>query len=356
MNELPFVENSLVAPTTVFFLITNKCNLRCKHCFVSDSLLNKSYDELNMDIIKKIVDDIKKSNVFKIIITGGEPFLHKNILDVLEYINVTSKIPIQINTNGLLITQEIIQEFKRRKILPLHFTISIEGYEEIHDSVRGKGNFIKVIKAIELLKNNNFEILLNITSKNTIIKNINKIIDLIKKLEIRRFNFAVLRPTGMTLKHTDEYYNFSLNEYYDFLKKIRNVQKEIGLKEYTENLDNALIYEYTGSYCKGGSDSMAIRPDGMVSPCTYMDELWNKLNVKLENILDSSLLNIWRTNDAMIKLRNYNNSCKNCEHVDICGTLCPVESYARGDLHGKSLYCIKDDPNQKLNEKIRKFL
>lgn len=87
LPELVPVKGALSSPSVVFFVVTNKCNLRCKHCFVSNSVLSSPNSDLPLQDIQKIILDLKKNNVFKVIITGGEPFLRKDIIDILSFVS-----------------------------------------------------------------------------------------------------------------------------------------------------------------------------------------------------------------------------------------------------------------------------
>lgn len=86
------------------FELTNKCNLRCKHCYNIDYLTSDA-SELSFDEIKKIIDIAKSLGCNDIGLSGGEPFMHKDIMKIIDYV---SEYPIHILTNGLLINQSII--------------------------------------------------------------------------------------------------------------------------------------------------------------------------------------------------------------------------------------------------------
>ncbi|WP_192814699.1 radical SAM protein, partial [Treponema pedis] len=86
-------------PLQVGLNVTNKCNLKCVHC----SKKNKNEDMLNW---KEIIDICKNKEVLNIYLTGGEPFLHNDILEIIKYIK-EKKITLSILTNGILLTEHI---------------------------------------------------------------------------------------------------------------------------------------------------------------------------------------------------------------------------------------------------------
>lgn len=351
LNEASFINHSLVSPYAVYLIVTDKCNLKCSHCFVSDSILNNN-KELSFNEIKLIIDDLVKNNVFKVILTGGEPFLRKDIFRIIEYIS-NKGMAMQINTNGILITDDVISEILKINHNIIHFTVSLEGHNSfLHDSIRGKGNFKKVLKAIKKLSDNNFKVLVNFVVRSEIIKNIDDIFEFIQKNNIRKFNFARLRPTGNTLKNMKKFYDYSLQEYLSFLTEVQEMQKKQGEKEYVDIMGNATHVDFVGRYCNAGTISCAIRPDGKISPCSFLDGFFEKEGIELDNILDKGLHWIWRNSKPIEFMRSFKNTCSSCDHYDICGKQCPLEAYARGDFFGKSLYCFNDDPNMKLSQKV----
>jgi len=124
--------------------ITNKCNLKCKHC-----INNQFSKTLNLTHQKLVIDRLYEIGCREINFTGGEPLIEKDFLELLKYSKVKG-INNRIITNGTLINSSKI---KILKSLITYIGISLEGLEEANDNIRGKGNFKKAIQAINLLKN-----------------------------------------------------------------------------------------------------------------------------------------------------------------------------------------------------------
>lgn len=130
--------------------ITNKCNLRCKHCYnESDVQCDNIMSLINF---KKVIDCLVKMCVPKIQIIGGEPFFDKMVLkNMLDY--VVGKFEfIEIFTNGTLINDEKwFSFFKKNNI---HIALSVYSYDDkMHDKVTGlNGSFERTNKTIKILK------------------------------------------------------------------------------------------------------------------------------------------------------------------------------------------------------------
>jgi len=129
-------------PAFVVVSVTNKCNLSCQGCWVSQTSPPK---ELPPETLDKIIRDAKKDGPFFFGILGGEPILYPHLFDVIE------KHPdayFQLFTNGTLVTDEAAERMRRLgNVTPL---FSVEGDEEVSDIRRGGENvFAKTFEGIE---------------------------------------------------------------------------------------------------------------------------------------------------------------------------------------------------------------
>jgi MoaA/NifB/PqqE/SkfB family radical SAM enzyme len=125
----------LRAPVNVTWEITLKCNLRCAHC-LSDSEI-AAPDELSQLECLKLVDELTALKVFQVNIGGGEPFLHNDFLDLLNYAHHKGLVTC-VSTNGIVIDNDLAKRLAKLKMLYLQ--VSLDGAtEEVNDHIRGKG-------------------------------------------------------------------------------------------------------------------------------------------------------------------------------------------------------------------------
>lgn len=143
LKNIKFIDNYydgyLSAPTQVFAEITDDCQLKCKHCFNGNRRGN-AY--LETSVWEKIIDRLDECGVFRIRISGGEPFLRKDIIEILKYID-TKSIRYSVYTNGLNVDQ-YIEELKGLKKLDC-IRVSIDGTKEVNDYLRGDGTYDETI-------------------------------------------------------------------------------------------------------------------------------------------------------------------------------------------------------------------
>lgn len=129
------------------FLVTNRCNLLCKHCIHGKI---KIYQNLSFEAFREILDKYigYYGECHTASFSGGEPILNPDFEKILEY-TAANFIPINIITNGTLIDKYLPI---LKKIHVQSICVSLDGIEESHDLIRGKGNFKKAINFINTIK------------------------------------------------------------------------------------------------------------------------------------------------------------------------------------------------------------
>lgn len=128
--------------------ITRRCNLKCITCFVRHAA--GGGEELTKLQVYEIIDDAKRFYGECLHLTGGEPFIHPDIFDIIDY-GIKSGYPnIIVNTNGTLLDEDKVKYLSGFGDV-VHLTVSVDGFEEMNDKIRGRGVFGKVVETLELL-------------------------------------------------------------------------------------------------------------------------------------------------------------------------------------------------------------
>ncbi|HOX40655.1 MAG TPA: radical SAM protein [bacterium] len=142
-------------PHSIVFQPSFRCNLRCKGCtFYGESGIclsserNMKQSELSLSEVRDFFTEIAPS-VPVVIFTGGEPFIRKDTIDMIEFAK-SKKMFCSVITNGTLLDEGIIRRLLKAKLDVIIF--SIDGVENIHDDVRGvSGTYRRVINNLELI-------------------------------------------------------------------------------------------------------------------------------------------------------------------------------------------------------------
>ena len=134
----------LPAPFTILISPTMRCNLRCEGCYAA---YYSPKDDLELDLIDRVLGEAKELGTYIAVILGGEPFIRQDMWEIYQRHH---DMIFHIFTNGTLITREVAQRLADLgNIVP---AISIEGFEEDTDARRGKGTFRKIMQAMDNLR------------------------------------------------------------------------------------------------------------------------------------------------------------------------------------------------------------
>jgi radical SAM protein with 4Fe4S-binding SPASM domain len=143
-TALPQTEDAPLV--SVYFTVTRYCDLTCPYCY--QGLNNRANTEMTLDQVRLALGRIKDVNPnCQIGITGGEPFSHPHIHEILDIVDEYG-FPIIILSNGTFIDDAAARHLKSLKKFR-YIQISLDGItDETHALTRGKGHFPKAMAAI----------------------------------------------------------------------------------------------------------------------------------------------------------------------------------------------------------------
>jgi AdoMet-dependent heme synthase len=142
----PIVE--LQSLDELWFQITGtRCNLRCTHCFISCAPDNTTFGYLDVPTVTRLLQESIAHGVKEYYFTGGEPFLHPDMIDILEMTLALG--PATVLTNGTIMTPPMVHRLRRiadASLYSLEFRVSIDHFDESrNDAIRGRGSYRKAL-------------------------------------------------------------------------------------------------------------------------------------------------------------------------------------------------------------------
>lgn len=137
--------------TSLWFQITGLlCNLECTHCLVDSSPRNRGMAFLDRDTVNRYLRQAEALGVKEIYFTGGEPFLHREMVEILG--DALEVAPATVLTNGTLITKRIARDLgslARDARYSLEVRVSLDHPDPAtNDAVRGTGAHAKALRAV----------------------------------------------------------------------------------------------------------------------------------------------------------------------------------------------------------------
>jgi MoaA/NifB/PqqE/SkfB family radical SAM enzyme len=146
-SKLPphMLQFSSDARPLVVWNVTNRCNLRCKHCYISAE--DRAYsDELTTQEAKSFINDLAEMKIPVLLLSGGEPLIRPDVFELGRYAT-NLNLRVVVSTNGTLITPQVARKIKDAGIQ--YVGVSVDGLPDTHDRFRGmKGAFDKAIAGI----------------------------------------------------------------------------------------------------------------------------------------------------------------------------------------------------------------
>ena len=319
MGHRPATWDPLRAPVNITWEITAKCNLQCRHCLSAD-MRKPIAAELNFEQCCAFIDELDRMEVFQINFGGGEPFLRKDLCDILDYAH-SKGITTCVSTNGTMLDQNLVKRLGGMKLLRMQ--VSLDGATAAtNDAIRGSGTYERILEGIALLSKQGFPHL----SINTVVTraNFREIEPLCEvsghygvKTRLSRF-----RPSGDAKRVWQEFHldNSQLAWLSEFLSAHHDVLTGDSFFPITKEDRRALGI----NICGAARMTCSVFPDGSVYPCAFLrDEQFRGGNITRE-----SLNEIWLHSAAFNAIRAIRvETCESCERFSLCHGGCPAVAY-----------------------------
>ena len=310
--ELKSIESSL------HLYLTNDCNMRCPHCYMNAGIKNNN--ELEKSEILLLLQGAAKHGVSHLILSGGEIML---CADLVEYINLASKLgmSVELLTNGTLLTEKFILEIKDKVT---RVQVSIDGYDEISNSkIRGKGNFIRALNAVDLLVKHSIAVDIGITPRfhDKLHEEVNNFVSFVKHISEKykdkvtvAFTSALFDGRDLRLTDSDrEYYSECVSEITK--KSFGGMNKDLGFIKYhgQHGIDENCAY-----------GNITISSTGDIYFCAQISQMKS-----FGNIREIGIDKMFEFSNKAKEKSNINNvePCKDCEVKYICGGDCRIKFF-----------------------------
>jgi len=335
---------NLKGPLTVGIDVTNRCNLKCKHCYANSSFDSKIPD-ITLKKFLEVLEELNGLGTYVISLAGGEPLLRSDLCEMTKAIAEKNML-LFLNSNGQLLTLEYARRLKKNGVN--HIEISIDGLEKNHDTIRGKGTFKKAVAGFENAQKAGLSVgIMTVICKQNL-NDAEKLIDLFYKKKAIGIGFIRFKPVGRGEEVRDWELSplerkkliesvYKKKVFYDrknFNVKIETPLSILAAQNYPEFLKEHSYINKTIRGCPGGMVSMHINADGTVTSCSQMP-------LTVGSIYKSKIKDLWNNSELFLKLRSrkYKGKCAKCRSLDICGGCRTAAYLASGDVMGEDPGC-----------------
>jgi MoaA/NifB/PqqE/SkfB family radical SAM enzyme len=166
--------------------ITDRCNLRCRHCFVGEP----GKTDMAPEDIAAVADEFEEMQGLRLMLSGGEPLLHRNFPEFDAYL-ARKDIRVILLTNGTLIDEEVAGRLQVDEV-----QVSLDGLERSHDLLRGDGSFGKAVSAIKLLRQADIDVSVATMIHSHNLDELDGLARLVRRLDVRQWSVDLPSPAG----------------------------------------------------------------------------------------------------------------------------------------------------------------
>jgi radical SAM protein with 4Fe4S-binding SPASM domain len=319
--------------------LTERCNLRCSHCYQS----GRRGPELDLEecrqVVAEVADTLEEwstlyglsfSPAFNV--TGGEPLLREDLFPVLEEISRRG-FAISLLSNGTLVDRATASRLGSLGVRGVQ--VSVEGSEEVHDRIRGRGSRAAALEGVNRLLEAGLTVTLNTTLSSLNADTLEALADEAGDLGVHRIGFSRLVPSGrgaalrellLAPGEVRELYAALFARVGDRPEVVTGdpLASQLGA---AAEADEGLAFPRGG--CAAGFSGLTVLSDGTLTPC-------RRLPLPIGNIRQDSLREVWAESPLLARLRDrsaYQGRCGRCPRWASCRG-CRAIAYACSLEHG----------------------
>ncbi len=286
----------LVALKEVWLHLTDTCNLSCRHCLFGASPAKT--ESLQRQQLHAAVDQATVLGSHLFYFTGGEPFVYPDFCEIIAY--VLDRHPshhVVVLTNGLLL-QENLAPLTALDTSRLHLQVSLDGLEQEHDFLRGRGSYRKLLENLQTAAEAGLAVTISIAVNST---NVDQLQEIARQAQAigaagLHFMYHFVRGKGTGEQFADP------ERIFVQIVKAASLCRQLGLT--VDNLEalKAQVFSVPGTrfdLTNMGWESLAVGPDGKIYPSPALIGVEELVCGSLEQGLDR----VWRQSPTLSRIR-----------------------------------------------------
>lgn len=341
----------------VVWNMTNRCNLRCRHCYINAEDTDYS-NELTTEEARRLIHDLAAIKTPVLLFSGGEPLIRKDIFELGRLAAELGLRPV-ISSNGTLIDDAVAVKIREAGFQ--YVGISLDGAPATHDSFRNRqGAFSQALQGIQACLRAGVKSGVRLTVNKANFRELPEVIDILVKNHVPRFCMYHLVYSGRGRELIEQDLNADetreVMEYlHDRTIALHEAGVEVELLTTDNHADGVYFYQRVKDSqpgrspeivqllemhggCSAGTKFANIDPQGNVHPCQF----WQDYTVG--NIRERSFGDIWNSDDPLMvmlreKSRHITGKCGSCDFKKLCSGCRIRAREVYGDLWAEDPAC-----------------
>lgn len=317
----------------LYLYLADRCNLSCGHCWISPGSVRDPSNELPAEILEKTIAEVGTLGLQSVKLTGGEPFLYREIKPLLGFL-AAEGIDVIVETNGTLLDRDLLATLRKCKTAQISVSLDA-GRAEVHDKLRGvKGCFDRTIAGLRLLAENGlgFQVIMTLCRRN--LGEIPGLISLCTELSAGSLKINPMQPCGRGKDLFRENDNLDIAE---MIRLYQTVEREWSPRKELE-----IIFDLPAAFrsieditARGIVECrilniLGILANGDISICGIGQ---TSEELRMGNIYRNSIREVWENAPILAKLRaglpgRLQGICGRCLFRFQCLGSCRANAYA----------------------------
>ena len=310
-------------PLSVHLDVTYRCNERCVHCYLD----HNDHGEMTTQEICGVLDQLADAGVFFLTFSGGEVFMRRDFLDLVEYAR-SLMFSVKVKTNAFMIREKEAQRLYDLAVQDVQ--ISIYSHRpEVHDAITLlPGSLKRSLAGIRLLRSHGVKVII---ANVLMMRNLNDyagVKNLANELGAEFTNDPTITPM-MDGNRSVLQLGLGVPQLHDTFRKSDLVGDVDEFCAPPPPVNDGALESYP---CSAGHTLCYISPYGDVFPCVQFP-------LPSGNVRQQKFIDIWRYSDQLNEVRSITlrdlSVCSGCGHAGTC-TRCPGLAYLEGNMRGPS--------------------
>lgn len=313
--------------------VTGRCNERCIHCYIPNAMKDTGKD-MPFDKFCSIVNQFAEMGGLHVVLSGGEVFLHKDIIPMIQYCR-EKDMQISILSNLIALKKEQIPAIKEANISLLQTSLySMD--PEVHDTITTiKGSFAKTKAAIEDLVAADIPVQISCPIMKANCTGYSKVLQYAQSLRCKaQTDFVMMAQSNFDTQNLAN--RISLEETEALLRDIMewDLEYHVDIARKQADIEDYIVDKERVAkrpLCGAGLNDCCINANGDVFPCAGWQDL------VAGNVFSQSLKEVWENSQQLKTVRSVTRAdfpeCLECEASSFC-SMCLVRNYneSNGDM------------------------
>ena len=312
-------------PLSVQLDVTYRCNERCIHCYLD----HDDHGEMTNPEIRGVLDQLADAGVFFLTFSGGEVFMRKDFLDLVEYAR-SLLFCVKVKTNAFMIREKEAQRLHELSVQDVQ--VSIYSHRpEVHDAITLlPGSLKRSLAGIRLLRSHGVKVIIANVLMMRNLRDHDGVKELAKELEAGYTIDPTITPM-MDGNRSVLRLGLGVPQLQDVFHNPQLVGDDVDEQcAPPPPINDSVLDEFP---CSAGHTACYISPYGDLFPCVQFP-------LPSGNVRRQSFIDIWRYSNQLNEVRSITLRdlpvCSGCGHVGTCSR-CPGLAYMEGNMRGPSM-------------------